>query len=365
MTNEYKERKMRNNINWGKLARYFADELPSDERREIKQTLQSDPELHNFVESLKSIRSLARNRGEKFNIHAEWTELAERTGIAEKNAKSENQLHRIQSYTDIRQSHRLPSSFGMLLRAAAVILLIIGIAFLSYRLGYEQNDTDDTSRQLAMREVSTQRGQRANLRFNDGTKVSLNAASTLRFPEKFSGGTREVYLEGEAYFDVVNQDHSQFIVHAGAATIRVLGTQFNVRAWADDEQIEVVVAEGKVEFRGDSDESVEGIVLISGQLSTMLRDGSITDPKPVSLGEYLAWLDGKLIFDRTPVSYALKQLGRKHNMDFVVNEPSLYNRRITATFSDESIDEVLRALSISLNARYKIDGRRVELIIDE
>jgi transmembrane sensor len=325
MTNEYQENKMRKNINWEKLARYFADELPSDEQHEMQQTLQAAPELDNFVETLRSIRSQARNRGEQFNLQSEWTELAERTGIAESMPKPENQLHHIQSYTDIRQLHRLPSSLGAFLRAAAIILLIIGIAFLSYRLGYEQNDADDTSGQLAMREVSTQRGQRANLRFDDGTKVSLNAASTLRFPEKFSGGTREVYLEGEAYFDVVNQENSQFIVHAGAAIIQVLGTKFNVRAWADDEQIEVVVAEGKVEFRDDSEVSGEGIILMSGHLSTMQQNGSITDPKPVLLAEYLAWLDGKLIFDRTPVSYALKQLGRKHNMEFV----SMYLHYIT------------------------------------
>jgi len=356
---------MKNNVNWEKLAKYFTDELPQEERQEVEKTLQKDPELKNFIISLQSLRSHARSRGEQCDLESEWAAFTLRTSIGEKKPEQERHTRRFQSYAETRRSHGLSSPYRTVFRAAAMILLIIGIAFFSYQVGNDRYDLADDPEQLAMREISTQKGQRVNIRFSDGTKVSLNAASTLRFPERFTGGVREVHLEGEAYFDVINQNNNQFIVRAGVTTIEVLGTQFNVRAWAEDKQVEVVVAEGMVAFRTEDDMPEDGVTITRGFRSSILHDGSIASPKPVSLNTYLAWLDGKLIFDRTPVRDVFKQLERNYNMEFVVNEPSFYERQITATFSEESIDEILQALSISLNARFEREGRRVILVENE
>lgn len=356
---------MKNTVNWEKIAKYFAGELPKEERQEVEKTLQKDPELNNFIIRLQSLRSQARNRRELYDLESEWEAFTLRRSIGETKPEEERHSRRFKSYAETRRLHGLSSPYRTVFRAAAMILLLIGIAFLSYQVGNDRYDPADDSEQLAMREVSTQRGQRVNLRFSDGTKVTLNSASTLRFPERFTGGVREVHLEGEAYFDVINQKENQFIVRAGGTTIEVLGTQFNVRAWAEDNQVEVVVAEGRVAFRNEADMPEDGVTITRGFRSSLLHDGSIASPKPAALNTYLAWLDGKLIFDRTPVRDVFKQLERNYNMEFVVHQASFYDRQITATFSDESIDEILRALSISLNARFEREGRKVILFGNE
>ncbi len=353
---------MKKNVNWEKLARYFADELPREERQKVEKTLQNDPDLGKFIIDLQSLRSQARSRKDPCDLESEWEAFTLKASIGEEKSQQKRNYRRFESYAETRKSHRLSSPYSTVFRAAAMILLLLGIAFISYQVGIDKQDLAEDSDQLTMREIATEQGQRVNLRFSDGTKVSLNAASTLRFPERFTGGVREVYLEGEAYFDVVKQNDNRFIVRAGGTKVEVLGTQFNVRAWADDEQVEVVVAEGMVAFRADEDIPEDAVTINRGFYSYIRQDGSIATPEPVSLNKYLAWLDGKLIFDRTPVREVFKQLERNYNMEFIVQEISLYDRQITATFSDESIDEIIRALSISLNAHFEREGRRVILI---
>jgi len=353
---------MNKNVNWEKLARYFADEPPQEERQEVEKTLQNDPDLGKFIKDLQSLRSQARIWKDPCDLESEWEAFTMKARIGEKKPEEMRHSRRFQSYAETRQSHRLSFPYRTVFRVAAMILLILGIAFVSYQVGIDQQDLADDPDQLTMREIATDQGQRVNLRFSDGTKVSLNAASTLRFPERFTGGVREVHLEGEAYFDVVNHNDNQFIVRAGGMTVEVLGTQFNVRAWADDKQVEVVVAEGMVAFRTEDGVPEDAVTITRGFYSYILQDGTIASPEPVSLNTYLAWLEGKLIFDRTPVRDVFKQLERNYNMEIVVQEPSLYDRHITATFSDESIDEIIRALSISLNAHFEREGRRVILV---
>jgi transmembrane sensor len=355
---------MTGNINWEKIAQYFADELPDSERNKMERLLRNNPDLMEFIETLQLLRSQARHHNERCG-ESEWEEIAVRTGIRHNTSENKVSSQQFKSYSEIRREKRLASPYRTVFRLAASILLILGIAFLSYKVGIERYDNANMVDQLAMREVSTQKGQRVNLRFSDGTTVLLNSASILRFPEKFSGGIREVHLDGEAYFNVVTQEDRQFIVRAGETKVEVLGTKFNVRAWQEDGIVEVVVAEGKVAYRVEGELPENSVILTRGYLSCLLEDGSIASPKPVSLNTYLAWLDGKLIFDKTPVRDVLKQLERNYDMEFIVDEPIMYDRRITATFADESIDEILRALSISLNVRFERDGKKVVLVANE
>src|SRR5699024_3207595 len=110
-----------------------------------------------------------------------------------------------------------------LFRAAAVILVVVLTGFFVQYYTTHSNNTDDAAQFYVMQDLVTERGEKARVAFSDGTQVTLNAASSLRFPKKFHGLKREVYLDGEAYFEVSHDPEHPFIVHAGEARVQVLG----------------------------------------------------------------------------------------------------------------------------------------------
>ena len=121
-----------------------------------------------------------------------------------------------------------------------------------------------------MNEVIVPYGKKSQLVLADGTKVWLNAGSRLAFPTRFTGNKREVYLEGEAYFEVIKSDNKPFSVNAREVMVRVLGTRFNVSAYANDNAIETVLVEGYVNLSEQSESGLfrKEIVLVPGQLAS-------------------------------------------------------------------------------------------------
>ena len=112
---------------------------------------------------------------------------------------------------------------------------------------------------------TSERGERFGIRLSDGSVVSLSVDSKLIVPEKFSSEIREVELEGEAYFEVTTDDQRPFIVHAKSASVHVLGTEFNIRAYESDENVTLLVTEGRVSLKKREHESEEAALVVAGQ----------------------------------------------------------------------------------------------------
>lgn len=157
----------------------------------------------------------------------------------------------------------------------------------------------------------TERGQQApEMTLADGTKVWLNAASTLRFPARFSGTSREVQLTGEAYFEVARDATHPFIVHAGETDIRVLGTHFNVMAYREEESLRATLLEGSVELTSGQ----HRVFLSPGQQGIVGQKGNI-NVKKVEAGQSVAWLHGKLPMDKMEVHAFLREVSRWYDVD--------------------------------------------------
>lgn len=191
----------------------------------------------------------------------------------------------------------------------------------------------------------------------DGTHVILGVASRIEYPAEFSA-SREVRLEGEAYFDVVHDERHPFVVRAGELVATDLGTQFVVRAYRDDHQSQVVVREGSV--------SLGGVGLRARPVPAILRPGQLGRLTPAGevvvqsadVAAQFAWTDGKLVFDRATLGDAVRQIQRWHEVTIRLDSPGLATRAFTTSFNrGESAAEMLQVIATVLHLDVVRTGR--------
>lgn len=187
---------------------------------------------------------------------------------------------------------------------------------------------------------------------SDGTKVWLNSKSTLKYPVEFSGNTRNVTLEGEAYFEVSKNAHSPFTVKTKSGDVTVLGTHFNVSAYDEDRNFEATLAEGKVKVSGINKEN-QSVTLVPGQQARFRNNAlSVAEVDPSA---YTAWKDGKFYFENENLKNILTKMARWYNFNVKFEQKALEQIKFTGiVLKDEPIDHFLDIISKSSNVKYKI-----------
>ncbi|SEN42960.1 FecR family protein [bacterium A37T11] len=204
--------------------------------------------------------------------------------------------------------------------------------------------------------LSTPKGGQYQIILSDGTKVRLNAASTLKYPSRFSGDTREVFLEGEAFFEV-NNNPSPFIVHTNHQTITVLGTKFIVTAYADENVQTTTLVSGAVKVNGPRREA---LMLSPGEQGLLIGD-QLTKVN-VDIKNEIAWTQGIFSFKKEPLENIMKKLARWYDVDVTFENQAL--KQITFEGSLErssSMHTVLRLFEHTGEAHFRIAGRRVSV----
>ncbi|UAY55398.1 FecR family protein [Arachidicoccus terrestris] len=198
------------------------------------------------------------------------------------------------------------------------------------------------------------RGKTYTIQLQDGTKVALNAASTIVFPETFTGKFREVYVQGEAFFDIRHDPKHPFIVHSGPVTMKVLGTAFNVNTFGDTQTTTLV--RGKVQVT----EGDQSVVLSPGEQSVYSKGGDLSRHE-VDVRLYTAWYQGDLFFDDASLTDIVRILGRVYDYDFKFSDPSLKDIRLTLDMrKPASIREVLQLIrKTGTDIDFKINDKEV------
>lgn len=168
----------------------------------------------------------------------------------------------------------------------------------------------------------TPRGGEYRIDLADGTKVWLNAASSLRYPTQFNGKERKVYLSGEAYFEVTKDSAHPFIVNADRMDIRVLGTKFNVSAYPDDPSRKTTLAEGMVRIRNIdlSPGNSEGVILEPGYEAVMTKNGDSIKVNKANVEAALAWKNGMFAFESESLGSLMRKLSRWYNVEVRYDE---------------------------------------------
>ena len=224
--------------------------------------------------------------------------------------------------------------------------------------GQKATDQAKDNAALTYNTLSAPRGGQFSFLLEDGTRVWLNAASTLRFPIKFSPDSREVALTGEAYFEVTHNTHAPFLVNAGNTRINVLGTHFNVNAYADEPAVRTTLLEGAVRVSSDRAD----ILLHPGEQSSFRPDGTAVTAKDPELAEAaIAWKEGYFSFGEEDIQTVMRQVSRWYNVDVRYDGPVT-----KATFGgdmgrDLTLLQVLKLLEKS-GVHFRLDGNTLTVL---
>ena len=200
------------------------------------------------------------------------------------------------------------------------------------------------------------RGGIYNLRLADGTRVWLNSESSLSYPVSFTGAMRKVVLKGEAYFEVAKNPEKPFLVSTAFTNIKVLGTKFNVSAYAEDPFNAVTLAEGKVQLSGIEASSDNAPVFLKpGEQATLYKNNQQFDVSNINTAIALAWKDGKFYFEKAPLDQILTRMARWYDFDFSFKDSALHTTRFTGVIDkNKTLTELLDIIKLTSNINYSL-----------
>jgi transmembrane sensor len=329
---------------WEAIARYLAGESSPAESERIALWLAENPSDANVVAALdKAMASLALREAADVDVESALQRVAVRRDAPESLVKPQSQRRR--PTRRIAQTTTSPWRLVSLLAAAAVIILAARTV-LQRNSGAKPSPAEIAGG--GSRTFTTPVGKRDSLRLVDGGRVILGPASQLIVAANYGQRVREVELHGEAYFDVVHDTTRPFVVHAGAATIRDIGTAFAVRN-DSGAPVQVVVTSGSVALRsGSSNDS--GAVLAAGDVGVVRPDGRVSAQHEASTSLYLAWMRDSLVFREAPIAEVSADLRRWYGIVLRVDDSSMARRHLTMTFAGDPLDRVLRVIGLELGA---------------
>ncbi len=194
------------------------------------------------------------------------------------------------------------------------------------------------------------------LQLADGTQVWLNQQSSLYYPAHFDSSRREVYLKGEAFFEVSHQPEKPFIVYTKNSRVQVLGTSFNLQEGA---QTRLQVKTGRVEFSsrktGDKTASAPSSLLLSAGEAALLEESGLRKESPPA--NFLSWKTGRFDFTDTPLAEVFRLLEQYYPLNITTDNPALLECRLNARFEKQSIEEVLEVIALTFGLEYQLIGK--------
>jgi transmembrane sensor len=228
------------------------------------------------------------------------------------------------------------------------------------KVATNQHDTTSLVKEASNRQqlrLIVPEGRKSSLVLSDGTRIWINAGSSVMFPTVFSGNKRRISLvEGEAYLEVTHDKTKPFIVNTSFGEVKVLGTRFNISDYRTDEVKSVVLAEGLVEVKMTES---KGLILKPNQMLSVNAD--TYDIKQVDTYDHICWKDGLIQFSNEPLEVLMAKLSRYYGVEFTCDE-SLKHKACTGKLVlFDNVTDVLKTLSDIFHIQYKMENNKVEL----
>ena len=340
---------------WHIIDRYLAGEASADESAAVEARRLPDPAWARTIELLRA--EFAPGTKPTPGVDLAWARLRNRIDATHAPGL---RLHDTPRAPTARRPLRVGTPW---LRIAAALVIAVG-SLATWRLvSARRNASDDTPNAATTfaNDIRTPNGTRQTITLGDGSQVTLNAGSRLRWSDS-GHGPRDVYLDGEAYFSVTHDPARPFRVHARDAVAHDLGTRFTVRAYAELSHVEVVVTQGSVSLRRDRRALSDSAVLTAGQLGRLGESGPPTIESNVPLDRWTGWTSGSLVLESLTLADAIPQLDRWYDVAIAVPDSALAARRISSRFHDETLPQVLDAITLALGARWQQSGRTVTIL---
>ena len=277
-----------------------------------------------------------------------------------------------------RYKRKLIIQFGMSAAAAIAIAFLAGF----YLRQLAPTPTPNSHAQV-YNEIVVPLGSKSFVTLSDSTKVWLNAGSKLKYPENFSSTNREVSLEGEGFFNVAKNSNRQFVVKTNGLSIKVFGTQFNVKSYPDENEIQTTLIEGALSIEPNSrDKKAQPVFLKPNQTATFYKSNSTIEktrqpvadnvqemkesniekivvaskvnPLPIT-----SWKESDWVFDGEKLGDLAVKLERRYNVKIAFANKNLISYRFTGTLTEETFEQVLKIIQLSAPILYTIEGKNV------
>ncbi len=328
---------------------YFAQELTAEKEKELLQWLDEDP-THEVILS----------------------KMADWWGVAHTPLFNANMRANFEMYfghlldVDVNPPKRLKQQWLGWRNIAAIGLLLISVSVMSFyagRLSIPQGTEEMFPEQQIVSEVVTPLGSTSKIILPDGSVVWVNAGSTLTYNYDYNKATREVNLLGEAYFEVTHDPLRPFIVKSEELDIKVVGTSFNVKAYQNEESVDVSLVTGtiNVHINNGTVESEE-VVLSPDRMLSFNKDSNSVEIIQIDGKDAMAWTSGRVKFTEQPFEKIVKDLERKFSVQIRIESERLKKETYSGSFSpNHTLDQILR--EVDVDKKYRWIQRRDELII--
>jgi transmembrane sensor len=350
------------------LIKYLTGSATSEERDLALTWINESLEHQKYFDELKDYYQLTKviQKPNGFNKDKSWERIKEEFTKAK---------HSVELLNERRQFIRRLVYISVSSAAAIFIAFFLGIYFnkqTSLKLVNTQS--------LVYNQIVVPLGAKSQVILSDGSKVWLNAGSKLKYPVNFLNNSREVYLEGEAFFDITKINHKQFIVKTSNLNIKVYGTQFNVKAYSEENQIQTTLVKGSVALEPLSDNNTV-YFLKPNQTATFYKSNSIiktTNKLPTALeteksktsegifivnkidpAPIISWKDKEWIFRGEELGQLAIKLERRYNVKISFEDVSLKTYKFSGTITDLTFEQVLMVIQLSAPILFNIDGNNV------
>lgn len=299
------------------LLKYLLGELEEKEQKDLLSRMADDEALrtaYTRMQNLHALTLLTPNSSE---------ERAGQDGF--------------NSFTHKLQAKRQKKIVRSVLQYAAISILLISSTFFLTRAFFSQeNNTQE------LNTLYVPAGQRAQLTLQDGTKVWLNANSTLTYPARFTGKQREVKVKGEAYFDVAENRKKPFVVNTEKVIMQVLGTEFNVYSYPSNNYTKIDLVEGSIAVH--SKHSPNEIVTLKPSERVIVKEEKMIVGK-ICYTDYFLWKEGIYAFENERLLNIIEKLQLYYDVTIIVKDPDIFDVRYTGKFRQrDGIDEILKII---------------------
>lgn len=305
-----------------------------EEGERWQKWIEHDPARKKLVDKAKTLhRNIAFRPGEHPEMEAELERLVHRLREEEQSSKPKIfQITRRTYYSSV---------------AAVIVFLIAVMGVIGYvNPGIYSESTVKTPQNKFVTNTTTD-GQKKELTLSDGSRITLNANSRIKYPADYYGGDLDIWLEGEAFFNVVHLEGGNqrtLTVHVTEGSIKVLGTKFNVNTYED--ATEVVLVEGRVsvEKKNSEKQTVANKVLMPGEMSRIPKAGQEITVSKVRSELFTSWTKDKLIFDKTPLQKVIRRVEHLYDVRFELGDQELEHTPISGSLPNNNLEAFLNAL---------------------
>jgi transmembrane sensor len=317
------------------IIKFFAGEISDNELIQLKLWLEADPENRRIFDQENELWQEAsiQTKFENYKNDSAWLNISSKLGMGK---------NRVKSVTLLRKNN-----FRILIAAATIACLMaiggLGLWMVS-RNSFHQMTAGSTI-------VETKEGEKARIILSDSSEVILNSDSRVQYVGDYNLSDRRVKLSGEAFFEISTNPEKPFVVQLDNMSISATGTRFNVFSFKNENRVETTLEEGAIRV---SVKGKEPINVRSGQQVVYFLNTGEVQVLDVNTDTYTSWKENMLRFNDTPLEEALRRIGRKYNVTFEVTNRDLLDLKYTATFIDETVEEVMQMLKTVSPITYKI-----------